>query len=136
LKLYAKFGLPVLLLALVFALASCGGVGGGDMQEMNQGEKGKSGGGEMQGMDHGKKGKSGGMSGMGDMEGMDHGPGGMASGMVMKNGKYSDELFIDAMVPHHEGAVDMAEVALKNAEHEQIKQLAEAIVSTQEAEIK
>jgi uncharacterized protein (DUF305 family) len=55
--------------------------------------------------------------------------------MVMENGKYSDKAFIDAMVPHHEGAVDMAEAALNNAEHEQIKQLAEDIVSAQEAEI-
>jgi uncharacterized protein (DUF305 family) len=71
------------------------------------------------------------------MKGMDHSKmDGGSGGMVMKDGKYSDERFIDAMVPHHEGAVDMAEVALKNAEHEQIKQLAEDIVSTQEAEIK
>jgi uncharacterized protein (DUF305 family) len=136
LKLYATFGLPVLLLAAVFTLASCGGVGGGDVQGMNQDEKGKPGGGEMQDTDHGKKDGSGGTSGMGDMEGMDHGSGGTASGMVMENGKYSDELFIDAMVPHHEGAVDMAEVALKNADHNEIKQLAEDIVSAQEAEIR
>ena len=51
------------------------------------------------------------------MKGMDHGSGDVASGMVMKNGKYSDERFIDAMVPHHQGAVAMARVALKNAEH-------------------
>jgi uncharacterized protein (DUF305 family) len=115
LKLYAKFGLPLLLLALAILLASCGG--------------------EMQGMDHGKKDGSGGMSGMGEMKGTVHGPGGMASGMLMKNGKYSDERFIDAMVPHHEGAVDMARVALKYAEHPEIEQLAENIISTQKAEI-
>ena len=127
-KLYAKLGPPVLLLALAIVLSSCGGAGGGDVQR--QDEKDKSGGGEMQGMDHGKKGGSGGMSGM---EGMDHG--GMASGMVMENGKYSDERFIDAMVPHHDGAVDMARVALKNADHPEIKQLAENIITTQRAEI-
>jgi uncharacterized protein (DUF305 family) len=59
----------------------------------------------------------------------------MAREMVMENGRYSDERFIDAMVPHHEGAVDMAEGALKNAEHEKIRRLAEDIVSAQEAEI-
>ena len=135
-KRYAKLGLSGLLLAATLMLASCGGVGGGDLQGRNHGEKGKAGGGEMQGMDHGKNGESEGMSGMGDMEGMSHGSGGMASGMPMKNGKYSDELFVDAMVPHHEGAVEMAEVALKNAEHGEIEQLAEDIISAQEAEIK
>jgi uncharacterized protein (DUF305 family) len=53
----------------------------------------------------------------------------------MENGKYSDKAFIDAMVPHHQGAIDMAEVALKNAEHEEIKQLSRNIISSQQAEI-
>jgi uncharacterized protein (DUF305 family) len=66
---------------------------------------------------------------------MNHGPRGMASGMLMKNGKYSDERFIDAMVPHHDGAVDMARVAVKNAEHPEIERLAGHIISNQEAEI-
>ena len=80
----------------------------------------------MAGMDHGS------------MGGMDHGamnPEDMAHQMVAPNGEYSDEHFIDAMVPHHQGAVEMAEVALKNAEHEQIRRLAEDIVTAQEAEI-
>ncbi len=115
--LHAKFGPPVLLLALTILLASCGGSGGGGAQRA----------------DHGNKDESGGMSGM---KGMDHGSGGMASGMLMKNGEYSDERFIDAMVPHHEGAVEMAKVALKNAEHPEIKQLAENIITTQRTEIK
>lgn len=115
--LHAKFGLPVLLLALAILLASCGGSGSGDTQ----------------GADHGNKDKSGGMSGM---KGMDHGSGGMASGMLMKNGKYSDRRFIDAMVPHHRGAVDMARVAQEHAEHPEIKQLADNIITTQRAEIK
>jgi uncharacterized protein (DUF305 family) len=89
--------------------------------------------------EHGKANESGGMAGM-DHSNMDHGSMGMGSGgmareMVMVNGKYSDKAFIDAMVPHHQGAIDMAEVALQNAEHEEIKQLSRNIISTQQAEI-
>ena len=113
---HAKSLLPVLLLALAILLASCGGSGGEDAQGAN----------------HADKDKSGRMAGM---KGMDHGSGGMASGMLMKNGKYSDERFIDAMVPHHEGAVEMARVAQKHAEHPEIKQLADNIITTQRAEI-
>jgi uncharacterized protein (DUF305 family) len=65
--------------------------------------------------------------------GMDSG--GMARQMVMENGKYSDKAFIDAMVPHHQGAIEMARVALRNAEHEEIQELSRNIVSTQQSEI-
>jgi Domain of unknown function (DUF305) len=40
--------------------------------------------------------------------------------MLMENGEYSDERFIDAMVPHHQGAIEMAQVALEDAEHPEI----------------
>jgi uncharacterized protein (DUF305 family) len=53
----------------------------------------------------------------------------------MENGEYSDERFIDAMVPHHQGAIEMAQVALENAEHPEILALAEEIVAAQENEI-
>jgi uncharacterized protein (DUF305 family) len=53
----------------------------------------------------------------------------------MENGEYSDRRFIDAMVPHHQGAIAMAEVALKNAQHEEIIQLSRNIISSQQAEI-
>ena len=66
---------------------------------------------------------------------MGMGSGGMARQMVMENGKYSDKAFIDAMVPHHQGAIAMAKVALKNAEHEEIKELSRNIISSQQAEI-
>jgi uncharacterized protein (DUF305 family) len=66
---------------------------------------------------------------------MDMGSGGMAKQMVMHNGKYSDKAFIDAMVPHHQGAIAMAQVALKNAEHDEIRELSRNIVSTQQSEI-
>ncbi len=118
-----------LLLAVAFILAACGSAGGGQQGDESAGD------GE-QGTDK----KTGGMGGM-DHSNMDHGsmdmgPGGMARDMVMENGRYSDERFVDAMVPHHQGAVEMAQVALKKAEHEEVKQLSEDIVSAQEAEIR
>jgi uncharacterized protein (DUF305 family) len=130
LKLYTSFGVPIFL-ALAILLASCG-TGGGDAQKVEQGEKAETGNRQTQGANHAKKDESGKMPGM---KGRDHGSGGMASGMLMKDGEYSDERFIDAMVPHHEGAVEMARVAVKNAEHPEIERLAEHIISNQEAEI-
>jgi uncharacterized protein (DUF305 family) len=113
-----KAWLLALLLAVAFLLAACGGAGSG--QQGN--ESGGGGHGQMNNgqMDHGSMGM---------------GSGGMARQMVMENGKYSDKAFIDAMVPHHQGAIAMAEVALKNAEHEEIIQLSRNIVSSQQAEI-
>src|SRR5215217_2057895 len=111
-----KAGSLALLLAVAFLLAACGGVGSG--------QQGDQSGGHGQ-MDHGQMGH--GSMGMGSR--------GMAKQMVMENGKYSDRAFIDAMVPHHQGAIAMAEVALKNAEHEEIKELSRNIVSTQQSEI-
>jgi uncharacterized protein (DUF305 family) len=130
LKLYARFGVPVFL-ALAILLASCG-TGGGDAQDVDQGGKAGAGNRQPQSAEQARKDKSGEMPGM---KGMDRGTGGMASGLLMKNGKYSDERFIDAMVPHHEGAVEMARVAVKNAEHPEIERLAEHIISNQKAEI-
>jgi uncharacterized protein (DUF305 family) len=121
-KNHLRLGLLALAAALV--LASCGNSGGGS-QSNGSGEG-------MQGMNHGDKAGQA----NGGMAGMDHGSGGMASGMLMENGRYSDERFIDAMVPHHQGAVKMARVALENAEHGEIIQLSENIISTQQAEIK
>jgi uncharacterized protein (DUF305 family) len=116
--LLMKAWLLAVLLAVAFLLAACGGAGNDQ-----QGDD-SSGGGHGQ-MDHGQMGH--GSMGMGSK--------GMAKQMVMENGKYSDRAFIDAMVPHHQGAIAMAEVALKNAEHEEIKELSRNIVSTQQSEI-
>jgi uncharacterized protein (DUF305 family) len=134
-KIFRKLGWPVFVIAAALLLVSCGGAGSSQQGENggSQGSRGGDGSG-MQGMDHGKM-QGGGGGGMSGMEGMDHGSGGMARQMVMENGRYSDERFIDAMVPHHQGAVEMAEVALQNAEHERIKQLSRTIISTQRAEI-
>jgi uncharacterized protein (DUF305 family)/predicted small secreted protein len=138
---WTRLWLPALLVAAALLLASCGNTGpsGGGAHGGDDG---------MKGMDHGDS--SGGETswqetmgaGMARMDhsnlghdSMDMGSGGMAREMVMEDGRYSERAFIDAMVPHHQGAVDMAEVALENADHEEIRSLAEDIVSAQEAEI-
>ena len=126
---------PLALLALVLAaallLAGCGGSGGG-MQDM-EGMGGEGGG--RQGQAEKKEAGNGG----GGMEGMDMGGDATAADaareMVEEDGGYSDRAFIDAMVPHHRGAVEMAEVALENAEHREIRELAEDVVAAQEKEI-
>jgi uncharacterized protein (DUF305 family) len=109
--------LSLLALAAALVLAYCGNSGGGS-QDNADGQQKEAGG--MAGMDHGS---------------MGHGSGGMASGMLMENGKYSDRRFIDAMVPHHQGAIGMARVALEKAGHDEIVQLSKNIISTQQAEI-
>ncbi len=55
----------------------------------------------------------------------------MSSGDAMS----LDQQFIDMMVPHHQSAVAMAEVALKRGEHAEIKALATDIISAQTDEI-
>lgn len=46
-----------------------------------------------------------------------------------------DALFLDSMIIHHQGAVEMASQALEQAEHAELRALAEAILAAQEAEI-
>lgn len=46
-----------------------------------------------------------------------------------------DQAFIDMMVPHHESAIAMAEVAQERAEHDELRALAKDIVAAQSAEI-
>lgn len=46
-----------------------------------------------------------------------------------------DLRFINAMVPHHEGAVTMAKEALQNSDRPQIKELAQNIIASQQQEI-
>ncbi|MCC7023019.1 MAG: DUF305 domain-containing protein, partial [Thermomicrobiales bacterium] len=46
-----------------------------------------------------------------------------------------DLAFIDAMTPHHQSAIMMAQVALDRAEHPELKALAQAIIDAQQREI-
>jgi uncharacterized protein (DUF305 family) len=47
-----------------------------------------------------------------------------------------DLRFVNAMIPHHEGAVTMAKDTLNKSKRPEIQKLAKAIISSQEAEIK
>lgn len=152
-KRHRTLAMSVLLAVAALTLGACGGQGsggqqgdGGDMQGTDNGgaqqETTIASGSESTGVMPSGTTMMGETTGMQGMQGMDHGQmgaGGMAAmsrQMVMENGEYSDRAFIDAMVPHHQGAVDMAEVALENAEHEEIRNLAEDVVGAQEAEIR
>lgn len=59
----------------------------------------------------------------------------MSADLRTKTGDSFDEAFLNMMIDHHEGAVDMAESALDNAKHEEIKRLANDIIAAQEGEI-
>lgn len=60
---------------------------------------------------------------------------GMMSGLNNKTGDEFDKAFLSEMIVHHQGAIDMANAALKNAKHQEIKDLANAIISAQTKEI-
>jgi uncharacterized protein (DUF305 family) len=65
------------------------------------------------------------------MDGMDH-----SSGMAIEtNGQPYDQAFIDNMVPHHEGAVEMARIELAKGRRAEVKKLAAQVVSAQNSEI-
>ena len=47
----------------------------------------------------------------------------------------ADKDFLAAMIPHHQGAVDMAEVVLQHGKNPKIRQLAQEIITMQKKEI-
>jgi len=61
--------------------------------------------------------------------------GNVAPEWLVVNGQYSDQRFIDMMVPHHMMAVQIAQLALQKGQHLEIKQLASSIISSQQREI-
>lgn len=59
------------------------------------------------------------------------------SGMPMNHGgNQVDAMFVTGMIPHHEAAVEMAELGVKQGEHPEIRSLSKAIIASQTAEIK
>lgn len=110
-------GLLGIIIGLIMGLALSGtGYGRGMMGMMGMG---------------GMMGSGGFRSGI-DMEEMMHGMTGSLEGL---SGDEFDRAFIAEMIVHHEGAVEMAEAALIDAKHDEIKQMARDIISAQTSEI-
>jgi uncharacterized protein (DUF305 family) len=72
------------------------------------------------------------MMGRGDMQEMMDG---MMAGLQGKTGSEFDKAFISEMITHHEGAIEMAQKALMNAKRQEIKSMAQDIISAQTKEI-
>lgn len=51
------------------------------------------------------------------------------------SGNELDLMFIDMMIPHHQGAIEMSRDALAKAERQEIKDLAQKVITAQEKEI-
>jgi uncharacterized protein (DUF305 family) len=59
----------------------------------------------------------------------------MNSNLKGKTGDDFDKAFLTEMIDHHQGAIDMANLAKQNAKHDEIKNLANDIVTAQTKEI-
>ena len=67
--------------------------------------------------------------------GMNMGMNDMMDVLGNKTGDDFDKAFIATMVMHHQGAIEMAEEAKKNAKHDEIKTMADNIITAQTKEI-
>jgi uncharacterized protein (DUF305 family) len=59
----------------------------------------------------------------------------MTADMMIKPSGDVDRDFVEMMVPHHQGAVDMAQAELRYGHNEQLRRLAREIVANQQQEI-
>ena len=59
----------------------------------------------------------------------------MTASLQGKTGDDFDKAFISGMIVHHQGAIDMAKLASDNAKHDEVKTLANDILTTQSKEI-
>jgi uncharacterized protein (DUF305 family) len=82
--------------------------------------------------------------GIEDMSAMGHDQHASAAGMATdeelrqlsaSKGADFDRLFVQQMTAHHQGAIVMAETELRDGTHERTKDLAQAIITAQRAEI-
>ena len=71
----------------------------------------------------------------GMMSNEDMAMGEMTNMLKNKTGDDFDKAFIEQMIIHHQGAIDMAKLAQTNAKHDEVKNLANDILSAQSKEI-
>ena len=60
----------------------------------------------------------------------------MHQGMTMTYTGNPDRDFLAGMIPHHQGAIDMARIVLKYGKDPEIRKIAQDVVSAQEREIR
>ena len=59
----------------------------------------------------------------------------MIEALKGKTGDEFDKTFVELMIEHHQGAIDMANLVKTNAKHQEVKDLAQNIISAQTQEI-
>lgn len=60
---------------------------------------------------------------------------GMTAGLEGKTGEEFDKAFLEEMIVHHEGAIEMAEMLLANTQRPELKMLGENIIAAQTGEV-
>jgi uncharacterized protein (DUF305 family) len=60
----------------------------------------------------------------------------MHEGMAIEFTGNADVDFVRGMIPHHQGAVDMARIVLEHGSDPEVRKFAEGVIAAQEAEIK
>ncbi len=71
-----------------------------------------------------------------DKMGMHDAMGDMMAGISGKTGDEFDKAFLEEMIVHHQGAVDMAEMVLTTSKRPELLNLADGIIAAQTKEIK
>lgn len=73
--------------------------------------------------------------GYNSMSGMNHGGNTATTDLEKLSGDDFDKKFVELMIDHHQGAIDMANLSASRAKHQDIKTLSDEIISAQSKEI-
>jgi uncharacterized protein (DUF305 family) len=128
--MFRRSMLMVLGIVLMLVVSACGQQASTAGSPSATAQGSSTGGDAMAGMDHGGMA----MDETATAMPMDHGGMAMDATSTATDAPF-DAQFIDGMIVHHTGAIDMAKQALTESERPEIKQLAENIISSQQQEV-